>query len=216
MRLVAWTYWQRPLKGTGVQRLDRRQIRKGQAGHTHGEESTSTPSIAPSGRRWKRQAWMMLTKVAMRALDYDAKLTSSPILTELTRETQMMLDNAMCDILGCELEESQQRSVQQPGCVGELGARRLSRSDRADAACWATCDLHAQVIRQPATELGRAVTSVADGCSWRSRRGSGWRKAGICARPNAILKLTENVAQARTLEPGERCHGNPRPHQQVR
>ena len=68
----------------------------------------------------------------MRALDYDAKLISSPILTEFTRETQMMLDNAMCDILGCELEESQQRLAQQLRCFRELGAR-LSRGDTADA-----------------------------------------------------------------------------------
>ena len=61
---------------------------------------------------------MMLTMVAMHALDYDAKLISSPILTELTREMQVMLDNSMCDILGCELEESQQHLVQQPGCFG--------------------------------------------------------------------------------------------------
>ena len=48
----------------------------------------------------RHKAWMMLTKVAMHALDCDAKLTSSPILTEFTKEMQMMLDNAMCDILG--------------------------------------------------------------------------------------------------------------------
>ena len=35
----------------------------------------------------RHKAWMMLTKVPMHALDYDAKLISSPILTELTRET---------------------------------------------------------------------------------------------------------------------------------
>ena len=65
------------------------------------------------------KARMMLTKVVTHALDHDAKMISSPILTELTREMQMMLDNAMCDILGCELEESQQHLVQQPGCFGE-------------------------------------------------------------------------------------------------
>ena len=58
----------------------------------------------------------------------------------------MMLDNAMCDILGCELEESLPRLLQQRGFFGKLGAHRLSRGDRADAACWATWDLHAQLI----------------------------------------------------------------------
>ena len=42
----------------------------------------------------------MLTKVAMHASDYDAKLIPSPILTELTREMHVLMDNAMCDILG--------------------------------------------------------------------------------------------------------------------
>ena len=94
----------------------------------------------------RHKAWMMLAKVAMHALDYDAKLISSPTLTELTRELQMMLDTAMCDILVCELEKDQQRLVQQPGCFGWLGARRLSSGDRAVAAYWATWDLHAKVI----------------------------------------------------------------------
>ena len=123
-----------------------------------------SPLQADDGKG-RHKAWM--TKAAMHALDCDAKLISSPILTELTRETQRMLDNAMCDILGCELEVGQQRLVQQPGCFGGLGARRLSRVDRADAAYWATWDLHAKVIPQLATELGRTVTKVADG----SRRG---------------------------------------------
>ena len=96
----------------------------------------------PLQEKGRHKAWMMLTKVAMHALDCDAKLISSPILTELTREMQMMLDNAMCDILGCEVEEGLQCLVQQPGCFGELGARRLSRGDRTDAAYWATWDLH--------------------------------------------------------------------------
>ena len=101
-----------------------------------------------------------------------------------------LLDNAMFDILGCELDEGQQRVVQQPGC-------RLSRSDRADAANWATWDLHAQVILQLATELGRAVTNMADGDSAEQAR-QRLGKAGICACPN---KLTEDAARVYQSSP---------------
>ena len=76
-----------------------------------------------------------------------------------------------CDILGGELDADQQRLVQQPGCFGGLGARRLLRGDRGDAAYWATWDLHAKVISQLATELGRTVTKVADGGEAVAERG---------------------------------------------
>ena len=46
----------------------------------------------------------MLTTVAMRALDYDA-----------TEEMHVLMGAAMCNILGCDLEESQRRLLQQSG-----------------------------------------------------------------------------------------------------
>ena len=127
----------------------------------------------------------------------------------LTREMQMMLDNAMC-----ELEEGQQRTVQQPGCFAGPKARRLSRGDKPDAACWATWDLRAKVIPQLATDMGRAVAKVADGGLAEQAR-QRLDEAGICARPNAILKLT-TCLPILTLKPGERCYGNPRPHHRER
>ena len=95
----------------------------------------------------------------------------------------VLMDNVMCDILGCDLEEGQRRLV--------LGGRRLSRGDKTNAAYWATCDLHAQVIPQLA-ELGRAVTRMADSDSAEQAR----QQAGICARPHAFLTLTDDVTQA--------------------
>ena len=82
----------------------------------------------------RHKAWMMLTKVAMRALDYDAKLIPSPVMERMTSDMQQMLEEATDVILGCNLDADQQRLVQQPGCFGGLGARRLSRGTRAVAA----------------------------------------------------------------------------------
>ena len=73
----------------------------------------------------------------------------------------MQLDEATDNFLGCNLEASEQRLVQQLGCFGGLGARPLSRGVRADAVQWATWDLHAPVFPQLAAELGRPVTEVA-------------------------------------------------------
>ena len=68
----------------------------------------------------RHKAWMMLTKVAMHALDYDAKLIPSPVMERMTSDMQQMLDEATDEILGCNLDADQQRLVQQPGCFGTL------------------------------------------------------------------------------------------------
>ena len=139
----------------------------------------------------RHKARMMLTKVAMNALDYDAKLIPSPILTELTRETHVLMDNAMCAILGCELEE---------GRKGALGGLERAAPATGRTAYWATWHLHAQVIPQLATKLGRVVMNVADGDpAEQARQRPG--KAGICARQKATLKLTEDATRAYQSSP---------------
>ena len=185
-RSVSWSYWERQRKESGAPQLDRFLGSSSDRLTTHLAKRLSNvqaliprihglPLQADDGKS-RHKAWMMLTTVAMRALDDDAKLIPTPILTELTREIHVLMDNAMCDILGCELEEGQRRLVQ-PGCFAGLGARRLSRGDRADAAHWATWDLHAQAISQLAAELG----NLAEQARLRLV------KAGIiCARPNTI------------------------------
>ena len=39
----------------------------------------------------RHKAWLMLTKVAMHALDYDAKLIPSPVMERMTSDVQQML-----------------------------------------------------------------------------------------------------------------------------
>ena len=53
----------------------------------------------------RHKAWMMLTKVAMHALDYDAKLIPSLVMERMTSDMQQMLDEATNKILGA-LEDS--------------------------------------------------------------------------------------------------------------
>ena len=82
----------------------------------------------------RHKAWMTLAKVAMHAFDCDAKLIPSPVLEHTARSMDEQLDEATCKIPGCCLDVMQQRLVQQPGCFGGLGARRLTKGTRADAA----------------------------------------------------------------------------------
>ena len=148
----------------------------------------------------RHKAWLMLTKVAMHALDYDAKLIPSPVMERMTSDMQQMLDQATDAILGCNLDDDQRRLVQQPGCFGGLGARRLSRSTRADAAYWATWDLHAQVLPMLAAELGRPVGHVADEELAQQAR-QRLEQAGVCAKCNAILKFSDEVTRVYTACP---------------
>ena len=122
------------------------------------------PQIAPSGRRWKGQAQCV-----------DDVDEGGDACVGLRRETYPGPDpDGTHEGNACA---AGQRDVRHPGVqagggpatlgaaariLWGLGARRLSGSDSADPACWATWDLHAQVIPQLATELG-AVTNVADG-----------------------------------------------------
>ena len=90
----------------------------------------------------RHKAWLMLTKVAMHALDFDAKLIPSPVMERVASDTQQMLDEATDVILGCNLDTDQQRLVQQLGCFGGLGARRVSTGPRGTCMrrccrCWA-------------------------------------------------------------------------------
>ena len=75
--------------------------------------------------------------------------------------------------------------MQQPGCFGGLGALRLSISAGGPAA---------------GSPTGRSVTRVADNdLAEQARR---WlEQASICAKPNAILKLTETVTQVYVSSP---------------
>ena len=104
---------------------------------------------------------MMLAKVAMHALDYDAKLTPSLVLTEITEEMHVQLDEATDNILGCNLEASQHRLVQQPGCFGGLRGRRLSRGLQLMQPRRRGTSMR-RLSRSCQPSWGRPMTSVAD------------------------------------------------------
>ena len=118
---------------------------------------------------------------------------------------------------GAEDARTARRSVQDPGVqpgpvAAALGAaagmlwrtwgEALVERDEGGWSVLGTWDLHAQVVSRLAAELCWLVTSVADADLAQQARGR-LVQAGICPKPNAILKFSVDVARLCERSPCE-------------
>ena len=129
----------------------------------------------------------MLTKVAMHALDYDAKLIPSPVMERMGN------DEATDVILGANLDPCSSQVASGAWCETLVEGHESG------------CSLLGHVAML-AAELGRPVERVADEEMAQQAR-LRLEQAGVCAQRNAILKFSDVVTRVYAASPRnqEKC-----------
>ena len=102
-------------------------------------------------------AWTLLSKSAIHALEYDAKLIGAQRLQCVAQLLYDAIGEAVSVIFGTKLCKDNLEQLRLPGCLAGCGFRRLALSPHADAAYWAMWSENSSRVTELCAKLGRPV-----------------------------------------------------------
>ena len=139
-------------------------------------------------------AWTLLSKSAIHALDYDAKLIDAERLQCVAQPLYDAIDEAVSVIFGTKLCKDNLEQLRLPGCLAGCGFRRLALSPHADAAYWAMWSENSSRVTELCAKLGRPVQHLVD--SFHAQRAqANLMSAGINCSEHANLSFTQDACQ---------------------